>query len=75
MNVAYARSAYEVVAALDVPSDNNLPAFGGQVPDAFNVQEDAAVGSVVGTVRAFDDDSNDILSHIIGRDARFFVRY
>ena len=30
---------------------------------AFNVREDTAVGSIIGTVRASDDDSADILSH------------
>ena len=62
---AYARSAYPVGEAR-ATADNNPPEFPNGTPDSFNVREDAPVGTVVGTVRGSDNDSNDILSHELG---------
>ena len=64
MKEAYARSAYVVVAALAEDATDNEPDF-DEATHSFMVAEDAAVGTVVGTVRASDDDSADILSHEI----------
>ena len=68
MRTAYAKSAYVVVAALGEDSQGNQitnkdPAFGTDVTTSFDVAEDAAIGTVVGTVRGSDTDSADILSH------------
>ena len=65
MKTAYAKTVHPVVAALDTPGDNNEPAFGMQVTMTFEIPEDTAVGTVVGTVRGSDDDSADILSHVL----------
>ena len=59
---AYARSVYPVGDARST-ADNNAPLFPNGTPDSFSVREDAAVGTVVGTVRGSDVDSSDVLSH------------
>ena len=59
---AYARSTYPVGDAR-AADDNNPASFPNGTPDAFTVREDAAVGTVVGTVRGSDVDSSDVLSH------------
>ena len=64
---AYARSAYPVGAARTT-GDNNAPLFPNGTPDSFTVREDAAVGTVVGTVRGSDVDSSDVLSHRLTGD-------
>ena len=72
MKTAYARSAYVVVAALAADATNNTPTF-DEATVTFMVAEDAAVDTVVGTVRASDGDSADILSHVLtGVDAGSF---
>ena len=62
---AYVRSAYPVAA---VRTANTVPAFPASVPNpvTFTVRENAPVGTVVGSVRASDVDSSDILSHELG---------
>ena len=64
---AYARSAYPVAAPLPSGNTNNPPQIPGNIPDpaTFTVREDAAVGTVVGSVRGSDNDSGDILSHTL----------
>ena len=59
---AYAKIANPVEPAR-ADADNEEPAFGDQVTTTFEVAESTMVGTVVGTVRASDDDSADILSH------------
>ena len=59
---AYARSAYPVGEARSV-DDNNAPLFPNGTPDSFSVREDATAGTIVGTVRGSDVDSNDVLTH------------
>ena len=61
---AYARSAYPVGAARDA-DENNPALFPNGTPDSFTMREDAAVGTVVGTVRGSDVDSSDVLSHLL----------
>ena len=71
----YARSAYAVVAALPAGTTNNAPEFPSSVPDpvVFTVRENSAKGTVVGSVRASDNDSGDILSHeLAGTNAGLF---
>ena len=48
--------------------DNNDPSFPAGTPESFVVSEHAAVGTVVGTVRGSDVDSNDILTHELTPD-------
>ena len=64
---AYARSAYPVGEARSA-DDNNAPLFPNGTPDSFTVREDAAVASVVGTVRGSDVDSSDVLTHRLTGD-------
>ena len=71
---AYARSVYPVGAARsDV--DNNAPLFPDGTPNSFTVREDAAVGTVLGTVTGSDVDSIDVLTHALtgtGQDDGLF---
>ena len=64
----YARSAHVVVGELATGVTNNEPGIGTNVRRTFRVAEDAAVGTVVGTVRGSDNDANDILSHELSGD-------
>ena len=57
---AYARSAHPVAAAR---TENTPPSFSAGTPMSFSVSEHAAIGTVIGTVRASDVDSSDILTH------------
>ena len=62
----YAKSAYPALAARtgDPIPENTLPAFDADaLPFSLMVPESAAVGTVVGTVRATDTDSGDTVSH------------
>ena len=58
----YALTAYSVA---ETRTDNKNPAFGAQVTTGFTIPEDTAVGTFVGTVKASDVDSSDILSHVL----------
>ena len=58
----YATTAHPVA---DARTANEDPAFGAQVETEFEIPEDAEVGTVVGTVKGSDDDSSDILSHVL----------
>ena len=72
MKTAYATTAHTVAPALAVDATNNDPEF-DEMTVPFMVAEDAAVGTVVGTVRATDADTADILSHeLTGTDAPSF---
>ena len=59
----YILSEYAVREVPPASPANNPPAFGRDVPEMFDVPENAAVGTVVGTVNATDVDPSDILSH------------
>ena len=59
----YALTAYSVAETRT--TDNENPAFGAQVTTGFTIPEDTAVGTFVGTVKASDNDSSDILSHVL----------
>ena len=61
---AYVMTANPALAALDATATNNEPDF-DEAAVSFEVAEDAEVGTVVGTVKATDDDSADILSHVL----------
>ena len=61
---AYARSVYPVGAARSIP-DNNAPLFPDGTPTGFTVREDAAVGTVLGTVTGSDVDGIDVLTHAL----------
>ena len=67
MDKAYARTAHPV-AAPRATDDNNVPEFPAGTAMSFIVSEHAAVGTYIGTVRGSDNDSNDILSHILTPD-------
>ena len=57
--------SYYVVRAVPAAGTNNDPGFGSETPTSFDVDEDAAVGTVVGTIGGSDLDSGDILSHAL----------
>ena len=61
----YAKSANPALAAraADAPANNDPEFDADTTPTTLEVAEDAAVGTVVGTVRATDTDSGDIVSH------------
>ena len=61
---AYARSIYPVGVSRST-EDNNAPLFPDGTPSGFTVREDAAVGTVVGTVTGSDVDSIDVLTHAL----------
>ena len=62
---AYARMAHAVAAPRTA---NNVPQIPVGTPTSFTVAEHAAVGTVIGTVRGADTDTNDILTHELGGD-------
>ena len=71
MKTAYATTAHPVAPDL-AGATNNASTF-DETTVTFMVPEDAAVGTVVGTVRATDGDSADILSHeLTGTDSTSF---
>ena len=59
----YVLSEYAVLDTPPATPENTAPGFGTDVTRTFEVRENVAVGTVVGTVRATDIDANDILSH------------
>ena len=65
---AYARSVYPVGAARSI-DDNNAPLFPDGTPTGFTVREDAAVGTVLGTVTGSDVDGIDVLTHALAEPA------
>ena len=56
--------SYYVVRAVPAGTPN-VPGFGSGTPTSFDVDEDAEVGTVVGTIGGSDLDSADILSHAL----------